>query len=257
MRSPSFVMIATVVLGGCASAASAADPKPSDATLGLKPPAEARRPLRRRGPPGLGQGATARPPPTGRSRTASSPSAGRLDQDREDLRRLPAPRRVQRPRTCPRPRARRAATAASTSTATYELQVLDSYRPASPRTTNAARSTAGRPLRQRLQASAPVADLRRHLPRGQASRTARSSRRPASPSSRTASRPSTTPRSRRPPAATEPRKARTGRSCSRTMVTRYSTATSGSNPSTEVPDVEGRSPRPSHRVRTGLEDPSG
>ncbi|MBV8264858.1 MAG: DUF1080 domain-containing protein [Planctomycetaceae bacterium] len=42
MRTPSFVMIATVVLGWCASAASAVDPKPNDATLGLKPPADAR-----------------------------------------------------------------------------------------------------------------------------------------------------------------------------------------------------------------------
>ncbi len=56
-----------------------------------------------------------------------------------------------------------------------------------------------------------------------------SSRRPGSPSSRTGSRPSMTPRSPRPPAAPAPRRARTARSCSRTTTTRSSTAISGSS----------------------------
>ena len=162
-----------------ATAAFAEPPaeKPSDATLGAAPP---------KGAVVLFDGkdldgwvkADGKTPPTWpvEDGIMTVGQAGR-DHDREDVRRLPAPRSSSTSPTCPRPRARPAATAASTSTGIYELQVLDSYglkpqdndcgaiyKQVVPRSTPASRRSSGRPTTSRST-----------RPR---SRRARSSRRP-------------------------------------------------------------------------------
>ena len=153
-----------------------------------------------------------------------------VDQDREDVRRRPAPRRVQRPPTCPTPRARPAATAASTSTGAYELQVLDSYG-LKPQDNDC--GAIYKQVTPRVNACKPplqwqTYDITFH--KAEVERRQGRQEGPRSPSSRTASRSSTTPRSRPRPAASAPRKATTARSCSRTTATTSSSGTSGSKP---------------------------
>ena len=159
--------------GSSAAAPAAAAQKPTDATLGAKPP---------EGPSSYSTARPRRLGQAGRKNPAGWPVAdgimtvGGGNIMTPTLRQLSAPSRIQRAVHAQQRTDRDAATAASTCGGIHELQVLDSY----------GLKLAGQRLRrdlqadraggERLQAAAPVADLRRDLPQG-GGREARSSRR--------------------------------------------------------------------------------
>ena len=165
MRSPSFVMIATVVLGGCAAAAAAADPKPSDATLGLKPPAEARVLFDGEGLQGWVKedGKTPADWPveddiltvdSGSIKTEKTFGDFQLHVEFNVPYMPKAKGQARQQRGLPRRHLRAPGPRLGVSPAAEEQRMRHDLQP-------------GRALRQRVQTSAPVADLRRHLPRGQ------------------------------------------------------------------------------------------
>ena len=159
-----------LLLTACLGLASAAQEKPNDATLGAKPPEGRDRPPRRQGPRRDGSSGTARPRPTGRWRTASSPSAAAISGPSRRFGDFKLHLEFNVPYM---PKARGPGAGQQRRLPGRDLRAPGPrlLRPEAPEQRLRRDLHAGHPVGERLQAAAPVADLRRHVPQGRRRRT--------------------------------------------------------------------------------------